>query len=357
MKIAVLNDTHHDIRNASDIFLNSAEKFYSEVFFPYLIKNDIKRIIHLGDAFDNRKTMNIKALNHYRHVFLSKLREYGIRMDIIPGNHDVYYKNTNSMNALKEFLGHYMDEIDIHMDPTVLRLGGIKIGLVPWITRDNEEECKEFIQNADVDVLGGHFELNGFDLMRGRKMDHGMDASPFARFPLVMSGHYHTKSHQGNIHYLGSQMEFTWSDAHDPKFFHVLDTQTKKLEAIRNPNTLFQKLVYNDQEKVYNQETIMNSVPDLTGKFVKIVILNKYYPEAFDSFLDHVNSYNYFDLKVTERFDDYNGSSVDDEDVNVESTKEALDSYVDAVVTDLDRSRLKYNMVNLYEEAQAQEVL
>ena len=47
----------------------------------------------------------------------------------------------------------------------------------------------------------------------------------------------------------------------------------------------------------------------------------------------------------------------DDEDVNVESTKEALDSYVDAVVTDLDRSRLKYNMVNLYEEAQAQEVL
>ena len=46
MKIAILNDTHCGVRNSSDIFLNYQERFYSEVFFPYLLENDIKQIIH-----------------------------------------------------------------------------------------------------------------------------------------------------------------------------------------------------------------------------------------------------------------------------------------------------------------------
>src|SRR6056300_541652 len=114
MKVAILNDTHAGIRNSSDIFLDNAEKFYSDVFFPYLLENGIRRIIHLGDVFDNRKFINFRALNRFRKSFLSKLREHGIHMDVIPGNHDTYYKNTNELNALKELLGHYMGEVTIH---------------------------------------------------------------------------------------------------------------------------------------------------------------------------------------------------------------------------------------------------
>ena len=106
MKVAILNDTHCGVRNSSDIFIKYQERFYTEVFFPYLKKHDIKQILHLGDYYDHRKYVNFKALNSNRKVYLDRLREDGIHMDIIPGNHDVFYKNTNELCSLKELLGH-----------------------------------------------------------------------------------------------------------------------------------------------------------------------------------------------------------------------------------------------------------
>jgi DNA repair exonuclease SbcCD nuclease subunit len=351
-KLAILADTHCGIRNASEIFLENAERFYSEIFFPYLLEHNIKQILHLGDYYDNRKVVNIKAINHNRHVFLNKLREYGITMDIIPGNHDCFWKNKNDLNSLKEFLGHYMNEVNIIEDPTVLKYGNLDIGLVPWINQENEDQMMEFIRTCKAPVLGGHFELEGFDLMKGRKSDHGMNMAPLKKFDLVMSGHYHTKSSQENIHYLGSQMEFTWSDAHDKKYFHILDTDTIELTAIHNPITLHQRLIYDDINKPYDY----TKLPNLDKKFVKVIILNKYDAAAFDAFLDRINEYDIYGLKIAEKFDDYLGESVSDEDVSLEDTLDTLDSYVDAVITDLDRSRLKNNMRELYTIAQALEI-
>ena len=83
MKIAVLNDTHCGIRNSSDVFLDNANKFYSNVFFPYCEKHNIKQILHLGDYYDHRKFVNFKALNSNRKHFLNKLRDLGMAMDIM----------------------------------------------------------------------------------------------------------------------------------------------------------------------------------------------------------------------------------------------------------------------------------
>ena len=83
MKVAILNDTHAGCRNSSDIFMAYQERFYSEVFFPYLLENNIKHILHLGDYYDNRKTINFKALQHNRKIFLEPMRKHGITMDII----------------------------------------------------------------------------------------------------------------------------------------------------------------------------------------------------------------------------------------------------------------------------------
>ena len=106
MKIAVLNDTHCGIRNSSQVFLENAENFYSKVFFPECKKQEVTQILHLGDYYDHRKYVNFKALNHNRKIFLEELRKRGMSMDIIPGNHDTFYKNTNDLNSLKELLGH-----------------------------------------------------------------------------------------------------------------------------------------------------------------------------------------------------------------------------------------------------------
>lgn len=352
MKIAILNDTHCGIRNSSEVFLNNAAQFYDEVFFPYCVENNIKQIVHLGDYYDHRKFINFKALNHNRKHFLDKLRNNGMVMDIIPGNHDTYYKNTNDLNSLKELLGHFMNEIHIIMKPTVMDYDGFKFALLPWITQENYEESMSFVKNCKADWLGGHLELNGFNLMRGVVNTHGMDHKLFDRFERVLSGHFHTKSERDNVTYLGTQLEFFWSDAHDPKYFHVFDTDTRELEAIRNPYTIFEKIVYDDSKTDYNQV----EVDHLDNKFVKIVVVNKNDMFTFDRFVDRIQNRPIHELKIAENFNEFIGDNVEDEGISVEDTTTLLDSYVDAVDTDLDKDKLKVSMRNLLTEAQALEI-
>ena len=351
MKIAILNDTHCGIRNSSEIFLDNSEKFYTEVFFPECEKQGIKHILHLGDYYDHRKFVNFKALNHNRRVFLDRLRKRGMTMDIIPGNHDTYYKNTNELNGLKECLGHYMNEVHIVMEPKVLKYGSLNIGLVPWICQDNYQQSMNFIHDCKADWIGAHLELKGFEMMRGLTNTHGMSPDIFKRFELVLTGHYHVGSKKDNIWYLGSQMEFFWSDAHDPKFFHILDTETRHIEKIRNNNTLFEKIVYNDKEIDYNSYN-----KNLSKKFVKVVVAEKTDPFTFDRFIDNIQNQDIYELKIAENFNEFMGANVEDEDMNFEDTTEIVDTYIDAVDTDLDKDKIKVQMRELMTEAQTLEI-
>lgn len=354
MKIAVLNDTHCGIRNSNDIFLNNSADFYREVFFPYCQENNIEQIVHLGDFYDHRKFVNFKALNHNRKNFLTPMRKYGMKMDIIPGNHDTYYKNTNDLNSLKELLGHFMNEVHIVMEPTVMEYGSLKMALLPWINSENYKDSMKFITECKADWLGGHLELNGFEMMRGIKNTHGMDHKSFSRFEMVLSGHYHAASRQDNVWYLGSQMEFFWSDAHDPKYFHVIDTETREIEKVHNPYTLFEKIVYNDEKIDYNNY----SVSHLDGKFVKVVVINKSDSFLFDRFIDRIQNQNIHELKIAENFNEFLGENVGvEEDVNFDDTQEIVDTYIDAVDTDLDKDRIKIQMRELMTEAQALEIV
>jgi DNA repair exonuclease SbcCD nuclease subunit len=350
MKIAILNDTHFGIRNASNVFADNAEKFFSTIFFPYMLANNITHIIHLGDYYDSRKYISVKTMNNSRKVFLDKLREHNISMDIFPGNHDTFYKNTNEVNSLKELLGYYKDVVNIFMDPTVNDYDGCKIGLLPWICNENYDESLSFISKAKCDILCGHLDLTGFPLLRGVINTHGMDHKLFSKFEMVLSGHFHTKSQHDNIHYLGAQMEFFWSDANDPKYFHILDTSNRELKPIRNTNTLFLKLYYDDDTKNM-------LVPDCDNKFVKVIVEKKLDPFKFDRYIKGIQDQKIHDLKIVESFEEFVGENIADSDVMVENTGVLLDSYIEAVQTDLDKNRLKKSMQALLIEAEAFEIV
>ena len=353
MKVAILNDTHCGIRNSSDIFADNADLFYNDIFFPFLLENGITRIIHLGDVFDNRKFINFKSLHRYRKSFLAKLREYGMHMDVICGNHDTFYKNTNELNSLKELLGYYMDVVTIIHQPSEIQYGDVTFALVPWIAPDNEKQTIEFLKTTKATHIGGHFELNGFEVMKGVEMNHGMDTEIFDRFDAVYSGHFHTKSTKRNIHYLGSQMEFFWNDAGDPKFFHIFDTETKQLTSVRNPHTLFERIYYDDSKQDY----LEYDTSTLDGKFVKIVVMNKSDLFTFDRFIDRVQSRKINELKIQESFSEFIGDNVGDEEISLEDTSTLLNSYVDAVDTELDKERIKTQMASLMVEAQTLELV
>lgn len=353
MKIAILNDTHAGIRNSSEVMMEYQERFYTDVFFPYLKENGITKILHLGDYYDNRKFINFKALEHNRKIFLEVLRKEKIHMDIIAGNHDVYYKNTNNLSALKELLGHYMEEVRIIEKPTVVRYSNTDVALIPWINDSNEKATYKFLETCKASVVGAHLELEGFEMQAGIPCTHGMSAQLFSRFETVLSGHFHTKSQSGNIHYLGSQMEFFWSDAHDPKYFHVFDTDTRELTPVQNTVTLFEKIYYDDTEK----NPMVTDVRHVDNKFVKVIVVNKSDPRLFESFIDRINSRKIHELKIAENFEEFVGTSVSDDAVSVESTEELLYSYIDAVDTPLNKETIKGMVRELMVEAQTLELV
>ena len=353
MKIAILNDTHCGVRNSSDIFLDYQDRFYTEIFFPYCKEHDIKQILHLGDYYEHRKFVNFKALNSNRKHFLEPLRENGMTMDIIPGNHDVYYKNTNELCSLKELLGYFTNNVNIIMKPTVLDYDGCKVAVLPWINKSNYEEYTKWAMTCNASILGAHLELKGFDMMPGMPNPHGMNADIFSRFESVLSGHFHTKSSRDNVDYLGAQFEMTWADVDDPKYFHILDTETREIEAIRNPITIFKKVVYDDSKTDYDKV----DVSQFEKQFIKLIVINKNDLYMFDKFVDKLNSIETYELKIAESFEEYLGESVEDEKISLEDTTELLDSYVEAVDTDLDKEHIKVELRKLYTEAQNLEVV
>lgn len=336
--------------------MNYQEKFYRDVFFPYLLENGINKILHLGDYYDNRKFINFKALEHNRKIFLEKLREHKIHMDIIPGNHDVYYKNTNDLNSLKELLGHYMAEVRIIDKPTVVNYDGLDVALIPWINPENEQSSLEFISKCKAQIVAAHLELTGFEMQMGIPCTEGMDMNLFERFEMVLSGHFHTKSQRGNIHYLGSQLEFSWSDLDDRKYFHILDTNTREIKPIPNPTAIHTRIYYDDLNSETHFKYTNGDLSHIDEKFVKLVVVNKSDPKLFDRFVDRIQKRNIYDLKISETFSEFVGKNVEDEQITVESTENLLYSYIDAVDTVLDKNKIKTIMHQLMIEAQNMEI-
>ena len=72
----------------------------------------------------------------------------------------------------------------------------------------------------------GHLEINGFKATRGHMMEDGMPKQVFDKFDNVFSGHFHTRSSDGKIHYLGNPYEMFWNDVNDPRGFTLFDTDT-----------------------------------------------------------------------------------------------------------------------------------
>ena len=348
MKIAILNDTHAGVRGDMLEMSKYAGRFYEEVFFPYLDEHDIKHIIHLGDYFDRRKYINFSTLKADKKHFIEPMLERGITMDLILGNHDVYYKNTNDINA-PELLLFESDNINIIYQPEVREYDGVNVALVPWINPENYADSVEFLTTANADTCMGHFEFEGALMMPGMTCQHGLDHSYVKRFDKVYSGHFHQKSEFANIKYLGSQMQFTWSDYGDEKYFHIFDTDTREMRPIHNPITMFEKLFYDDTKESF--ETISNK--DYTkykGKFTKVIVVNKDNPYWFDSMLDKLHEASPLHVSVVD--DHKHMDLMDDSDIEgVEDTLTILEKYIDGLEIQGQKKPLLDLMTSLYNEA------
>jgi predicted phosphodiesterase len=340
MRVAILTDTHFSARKSSRNLHDYFELFYKNVFFPTLEKEGITTVLHLGDAFDNRKSIDFWGLDWTKRVVLDPLKKYDVHM--IVGNHDLYLRESTSINSPDLLLKNYPN-IKIYSSPQEVLIGGLKVLIVPWICNENEQETLQIIKQTDCKMAMGHLELNGFQAYRGHTIENGRDCKLFDKFDKVFSGHYHTRSNNGKIFYLGNTYEMYWNDVNDTRGFHIFDTETLEHTPVNNPYKLFYNVYYEDTP----HQTFDTS--EYTNKIVKVIVRKKSNHKSFEKFIDKLHTSGVHELKIVENFD-----IVDEEKFSMqesENTLSLLNRYVDESEITLNKFDIKQILHALYVEA------
>ncbi len=205
MKYLLVGDTHLGLYGDSDVWHKVALDLFKEIH-DTCVRQNIETIIHLGDFFHNRKSMNTKT-QHVAHEIADMLN--GLKLLVIVGNHDTYYKNNILPTSLIIFRKY--NNIQIISTPIFLENNII---LVPWGSE---------IPPTHYKYCMGHFEIAGFHMNDSYVCKKGDDPSKFSSFQKVFSGHFHTPSTQGKITYLGSPFQQSFHDAGSTRGYYIFE--------------------------------------------------------------------------------------------------------------------------------------
>ena len=360
-EVALLCDPHFGVRNQSPIFQAQAEKFYEKIFFPTLQSLNIRELVILGDLFDNRKIININILHRTRKCFLDVLELFGIETYCIVGNHDAYYRDSNSVNSVKELTAQYSN-FHVFDKAVDLSLKDVKVFLLPWITPSTQDDSMVAISKSSSPVLLGHIEVVGFPVHRGSLCVNGLSRDVFKKFKKVLSGHFHTQSMDGNIQYLGAASEHTFQDAGEPKGFHLMNPHTLDLRFIQNPYILHHNLSYDDRVNASHDHYMTSEVAQYANCFLKIHVHHKTTPRIFERWLERLEQVNPASISVLEDFTLDHQAATDtntlvdpltgQKSIVTETTADVLERYIDEIPNlDVDPQRLKDLLREIHIEA------
>ena len=189
----------------------------------------------------------------------------------------------------------------------------------------------------------GHLELNGFTATPGHVMEHGHDSRAYDKFEKVFSGHYHSRSDNGTVFYLGNPYEMFWNDVNDSRGFHIFDTESLEHTPINNPYRLFYKIFYDDTDyQTFNATEYEN-------KIVKIIVKKKSDTKKFEKFVDKLYKTGVADLKIVENF-----QLMDTEDFETEESEDTmsiLNRYIEESETELNKTVIQSLIRHIYQEA------
>jgi len=334
----------------------SMKKFLDNIFFPTIDKHGCTHLIHAGDFVDRRKFVNYQTAGFIYNSYIRPLQERAIEQLVLIGNHDIFLRQSTEINAVEELYRH-MKHITVVRNPVEMKFAGLDLLLLPWMCDDNRARSMELIQTSSAPIVIGHLEIMGFQMFRGLPSTEGLDPALFDRFEMVLSGHYHHRSQQGPITYLGAPYPMIWSDYRDPRGFHLYDTETKQLEFVENPYSLFTRLVYDDEGKKHDYikdiaRQILAPDSNFHNAYVKVVVKSKNQPYWFDLMMDAL-------YKVTQDvlvIDDIIVHDEDDKDVETTQdvdTLELMRDYVNSLSISCDKQELHNYLRSLYQEALA----
>ena len=342
MKVAIITDQHFGARKGSKHLHDYFKQFYDDVFFPYIEEHGIDTIVDMGDTFDNRRSIDLWSLEWAKENYYDRLEKLGITVHTIVGNHTAYYKDTNAINSVDLLLKQYKN-VKIYSECTEVMLDRLQVLFIPWINAENTQSSIKSIKDSTSSCAMGHLELNGFRAHRGHVMEEGMASTLFEKFERTFSGHYHTRSDNGRIFYLGNPYEMFWNDVNDPRGFTIFDTETLEHKSIDNPHRLFYNIYYEDTPfQTFDTR-------EYEGKIVKVIVRKKSEPKKFEKFIDKLYSSGIQDLKIVENFTFTESETFEVEET--ENTINILNRYIDESEFEGDRAIIKGILQKIYSQA------
>lgn len=263
-RIWILGDMHLGVRSNSLEWLEMQKDFYDNQFIPTLLENYKKGdiLVQVGDAFDNRQSINIKVL-HYSIDLFERLGRI-LPTHIICGNHDIWAKKSNevsSIDALK-----WIPNVAIYKEPQTFNWGGREVLLMPW-RRDTEHEIETLKEYSKAEIVFCHSEVRGIKLNSKVDNHHGTDSESYDRFTAVYSGHIHYRQRRGKLRMVGTPYELTRSDMDNIKGFDLVNLED--MQETFFENTISPKFVKFNLTQLYNvplgefKEKIRNNYVDL----------------------------------------------------------------------------------------------
>lgn len=327
MKILFMTDTHLGVRNGSNIFREMFRYYYKNVLFPYIRDNNISKIIHLGDFFDSRTSINLSDISYVMNEFIPMVEDSCVTMYIIAGNHDTAFRNTNEINSLSIF--KKSENIKV-VDDDIEYIGTKhkNFVLVPWLNQSNQDEILQKIEKySDKNhILCGHLEVIGSPMYKNSKLcEHGLSADIFKGFYKVLSGHFHEPSRNGVVEYIGALFHYTWQDHGCWRGFRVYDSLNDSWESVKNENELFLSISYNDEISIDNFSN------EIKGKFIVVSVDNEYDKIKLKSFIHDIESRSPFKVDVIDKSLENFDINIDTEGNHSIKIKE-IDEYVDELL-------------------------
>ncbi|QGZ16005.1 hypothetical protein Kuja_0140 [Vibrio phage vB_VchM_Kuja] len=367
----LLGDTHLGCRNGSHHMRSFIKNYIKNRVVAYCKEHNIKQIIQTGDMFDRRSTLYARDYYYTRNDLTSDLMFNNLTWTTIPGNHDIALADSVELSwtqMAEDVSNGFIKNINKAGDYYV---GDVLVCFIPWVCEDNIEEVKQAVEKSNAKICVGHFEFAGFPMYQNSIAEKGtIGVEIFRKFQQVISGHYHTRSENGNIRYIGAPYHLNWQDYADGlnRGFEVMyineETDEIKFEFVQNTesDSVFRVFYYDqandpDYDKYVTPE-YLNDVLGFKGQIVRVQVLNKEASKnKFDKFLQAIKAASTIDYMVIDNSEILVTSEVViDEAVLQMDVLNVLNQKVDKSVG-VDTASVKLKLLQINERAQKRELI
>ncbi len=287
---AVISDTHFGIKNFNREILDSHLSYFKNVFFKYLLDNNIKLVFHLGDLVDDRQFIDYYSMNRVQEEFLDFFENNSIKLYLILGNHDLFYKNDSSINCLS-LTKNYKMIVPVKKSLTVIE-DNLTFNLVSH---------GEIIPNVKADFLLTHTDTEILDNKEALNNNNR-----------ILSGHIHKpitiSNNNTRVTFVGVPYHLDWSNFNTEVGFYLYDETKDSLSLISNNySPKFIKIYYSNNESTVEGIPNVSKMNDselinlIHNNYCKVYLKDNLSAKKFQLFQDTIiNSINDIHFEFTE---------------------------------------------------------